>query len=297
MKEKMNQILSRHAKEHSGLLGAAFYDFVSGTEVYAEKDTVFPTASTFKVFLLAELLRQCEAGKHSLQDRVELTGDAKSPGSGVLQCLQNGAKLTLEDYAVLMMILSDNSATDLLYDLVGGENIHTHIVEQACGLSKTRCDLRCKELISLYYQTDDPKFDFSGCPSYRNTPYYLCTPEKNDVTTPAEMLHTLRLMYDGKLCSEWVSSEMIRIMKQCQTNSRIPKLLPDTACVAHKTGTMDRLANDVGIVYTPKGNYALALFYNGNLASEAEYEANNKGMLSDALLAQISRDIYDAFVS
>ena len=85
-------------------------------------------------------------------------------------------------------------------------------------------------------------------------------------------------------------------MKQCQTNSRIPKYLPDGCNAAHKTGTMTRVANDAGIVYTPAGDFILSLFYNGNVASEEEYNANATGRLGDELLANLARDICLAFM-
>ena len=85
-------------------------------------------------------------------------------------------------------------------------------------------------------------------------------------------------------------------MKRCHTNSRIPRHLPKGTEVAHKTGTMDKVANDVGVVYTDKGDYLLCMFYNGNTATREEYDANIKGRLSDNLLADISRDIYAEYV-
>ena len=110
------------------------------------------------------------------------------------------------------------------------------------------------------------------------------------------MMKILRLVYEKKLFTPWVCDEMLKIMKQCQTNTRIPKFLPAGVEVAHKTGTVDRVANDAGIVYTPKGDYILTLFYNGNAASEEEYNKNVNGLMSDSLLAEISRDIYAEYV-
>ena len=66
--------------------------------------------------------------------------------------------------------------------------------------------------------------------------------------------------------------------------------------VAHKTGTLDCLCNDVGVVYTKKGNYLLAMSYNGNVATMEEYALNDRGRNSDALLADISGEIYREFM-
>ena len=110
------------------------------------------------------------------------------------------------------------------------------------------------------------------------------------------MAKVLKMAYDKALFSPWVSEQMIDIMKRCHTNSRIPKELPRDVEVAHKTGTMDKVANDCGIVYTEKGDYMLCLFYNGNTATQEEYDANIKGRFSDGLLAEISKEIYAAYM-
>ena len=89
---------------------------------------------------------------------------------------------------------------------------------------------------------------------------------------------------------------MLDILKKCQTNTRIPKFLPPSVDVAHKTGTLDCLCNDVGIVYTSKGDYLLAMFYNGNVATMEEYAQNDRGRNSDALLADISGEIYEEYM-
>ena len=106
----------------------------------------------------------------------------------------------------------------------------------------------------------------------------------------------LKLIYDKQLYSEAACERMLHILKMCQTNSRIPKHLPPSVEVAHKTGTLDCLCNDVGIVYTKKGNYLLAMFYNGNVATMEEYAKNDRGRNSDALLADISREIYQEYM-
>ena len=201
--------------------------------------------------------------------------------------------LTLLDYARLMMMLSDNSATDYIYGLTGRDNIQKNVIE-AFELTKTKCDYPCKKLINTYFDSSHKKAEGNG--TWRNTDDYLCLTPENDSTSPADMAKVLKLAYEKKLISPWVSEQMIQIMKLCHTNSRIPKDLPRGVKVAHKTGTLDKLANDCGIVYTEKGDYILCLFYNGNTATQEEYDANFKGRMSDGLLARISKDVYDAYI-
>ena len=291
--EAIRAIAEKYDGMTSGDLGLLFADLKTGEAVALNPDKEMPSASTFKVYLLAEFLRQCEAGKYGLMDRHELKEEFYSPGSGVLNDLLPGMNLTLLDYARLMMMLSDNTATDYLFHLTGRDNIKRNVID-AFGLTKTKCDYPCKLLIDTYFDRSHKVME--GVGNWRNTDDYLCRTPENDSTSPADMAKVLKMAYDKTLFSPWVSEQMIDIMKRCHTNSRIPKHLPRGVECAHKTGTMDKVANDCGIVYTEKGDYLLCLFYNGNVASQEEYDANVKGRLSDGLLAEISKEIYEEYM-
>ena len=289
--QAIRAIAEHYQAKATGDLGVAFTDLKTGEGFTINGSKELPTASTFKVYLLAEFLRQCEEGKFALTDRHELKAEFVSPGSGILDELQPGLNLTLLDYARLMMMLSDNTATDYLYHLVGRDHIQKNVIE-GFGLDKTKCDYPCKQLIAAYF---DPSKKLPGESRWLNTEDYLCTAAQNDSTSPENMEKVLRMVYDKALFSPWVSEQMVDIMKRCHTNSRIPKHLPRGIEVAHKTGTMDKVANDCGIVYTEKGDYILCLFYNGNVATAEEYDANVKGSFSDTLLAELSRDIFTEY--
>lgn len=291
--EAIRQIAEKYDAKTTGDLGLLFTDLKTGETVTVNPDKELPAASAFKVFLLAEFLRQCEEGKYNLMDRHELKEEFVSPGSGVLCDLLPGMNLTLMDYARLMMMLSDNTATDYLYSLTGRDNIKKNVID-AFNLTKTKCDYPCKLLIETYFDPAHKKV--AGERNWRNTDDYLCLTPTNDSTSPNDMAKVLKMAYDKVLFSPWVSEQMIDIMKRCHTNSRIPKELPRDVEVAHKTGTMDKVANDCGIVYTEKGDYIICLFYNGNVASQEEYDANIKGRFSDGLLAEISKEIYAAYM-
>ena len=180
-----------------------------------------------------------------------------------------------------------------------GDNIIRNVL-QPLGLENTKCDLSCKELVAACFQTEvgaDLRTCFpNGRPNLRNTPAFIGGLAENDETTPEEVGKMLELLYNGAWQGRESDEQELQILKLCQTNGRIPKYLPKGTAVAHKTGTMDRVVNDVGIVYTPKGDYILTMFYNGNTADEAEYAANPHGHFGEELLAGISRDIYDAYV-
>lgn len=295
--EKIASIAQRYQENTSAYFGFAFKDLNTGKVIDHHGDEAFPTASSYKLFVLAELFRKVHTGECSLLDRIPLTEEVKSEGSGVLQCLGAGLNPTLKDYATLMMIISDNTATDVLFNFLGRDNIKKNVID-ALGLEKTKCDWGCKDLLDHYYSMNGRTFaeiwaeNGNKRPSYRNVEWYKCITEENDQTAPLEAMKMLELVYRGEWVSKEASEGMIAIMKECQTNSRIPRHLPIGVDVAHKTGTLDRLNADIGIVYTAKGDYILCLFYNGNLANEEDYAAN----AGDDYLAALSKEIYEAYM-
>ena len=303
--ERVFAVAEKYQKNTKAPLGFAFKDLVTGKTVSYHGDEPFPTASAYKVFILAELYRKAWAGECDLGQRIELTDDIKSVGSGVLAEMQAGLNPTLRDYAHLMMILSDNTATDVLFRFVGRENIRKNVIEPL-GLKNTKCDWGCNKLCDIYYDMKGRTFRELAAENrnkkdseadYWNSIWYKCITEENDQTSPLEAAKMLELLYRGKWVSPKASTEMLSIMKKCQTNSRIPKYLPDYVEIAHKTGSLGKLNVDIGIVFAePKGAYILCMFYNGNLASREDYDANDRGRVGDAYLADLSGELYKAYM-
>lgn len=299
--EKVMQVAAEFQKNSTAPLGFAFKDLKTGQVISYHGDKPFPTASAYKIYILAELFRKAYAGECSLSDRHPLTEEVKSIGSGVLEQMDPGLNPTLKDYATLMMILSDNTATDFLFNFVGRDNIKKNVID-ALGLVNTKCDWGCARLIDIYYEMNGRNFeqlreDNGGVnPSYHNSKWYQCVTEENDQTAPLEAAKILELLYRGEWVSPEASEGMLAIMKQCQTNTRIPKWLPPDVAVAHKTGSLDKLNVDIGIVYTKKGDYIICMFYNGNLADEAAYNSNDRGRVGDSYLADLSGAIYNAYM-
>jgi len=290
-------IAEKYQSKVTGKLGIGFIDLQTGEKYTLNGTELFPTASVCKVFTLAALYKMVAEGKACDTDRYEMTEDVQVGGSGVLVRLLPGLNPTLYDYAMLMMILSDNTAADFLFRFVGGAEGVTENVLKPLSLDSSKCDLSIKEMFPPCF-SDYTIIQTNGrdrkC--YLRNPGFLCTNEKDDITTVEDIMKIMKMIYDKKLYSGEVCDKMLHILKMCQTNSRIPKYLPPSVDVAHKTGTLDCLTNDVGIVYTQKGNYLLAMFYNGNIASMEEYAQNDRGRNSDALLADISREIYQEFM-
>ena len=118
--EAIKRIAEDWQAKVSGRLCIGITDLQTGEVYTLNGDEKWPTASVFKVFVLAELYRQVTQGKYKITDRFEMTEDVQIGGSGVLVRLMPGLNPTLYDYAMLMMILSDNTAADFLFNFVGG---------------------------------------------------------------------------------------------------------------------------------------------------------------------------------
>ena len=296
MKEKLNQLFEKTAQKGTGLLGIGFKDMTSGEEVYYNGDKVFPLASVYKIFVLCELFRQQKAGTFSFDDRHTLLESEKSIGSGVLELIGEGAVFSMMDLVMLMMAISDNTATKLLQQHTTDEGVTANLIQPLD--MKDTLYLSGAGLCNYYNVTVEEyrKVTSSGGRFHaRNGSYFRCAEPKNRQSSPRDMLKLLSLLQEGKLVDQESDKQILDIMLKCQTNGRIPAKLPAGVRVAHKTGSIDHLTNDCGIVYTDCGNYVLTLFYNGNLASEEEYEGTEWGAVGEPLLAQLSRDIYDIY--
>jgi beta-lactamase class A len=195
-----------------------------------------------------------------------------------------------------MMSISDNTATKLLQQYTSDETVTANIIEPL-GMQDTL--YRSGAGLCNYYNVTVEEYrkvtSSGGRFHARNGSYFRCVEPKNRQSSPRDMLKLLSLLQEGKFIDEETDRKILDIMLKCQTNSRIPAKLPHGVTVAHKTGTIDHLTNDCGIVYTDCGSYVLTLFYNGNLASEEEYEGTSWDAFGTALLAQLSRDIYDIY--
>ena len=296
MLKKLQELFERTAQKGTGLLGIGFKDMNTGEEVYYNGDKVFPLASVYKIFVLCELFRMQKEGTFSFADRHTLLESEKSIGSGILELIGEGAVFSMMDLIMLMMSISDNTATRLLQQYTSDETVTANIIEPL-GMQDTL--YRSGAGLCNYYNVTVEEYrkvtSSGGRFHARNGSYFRCVEPKNRQSSPRDMLKLLSLLQKGKFIDKETDRKILDIMLKCQTNSRIPAKLPNGVTVAHKTGTIDHLTNDCGIVYTDCGSYVLTLFYNGNLASEEEYEGTSWDAFGTALLAQLSRDIYDIY--
>lgn len=297
---RIRELFRQFGESTSAPSGLGFIDLKTREECFLNPDRVMPAASTYKVFLLMELFLQVQKGRVSLDDTMTLTDEDKSVGTGVLYSMGSGLELTVRDIAVLMISISDNTAADMLYRLLTPEAVRKDIID-SLGLSSTHIRGRSRDMIvQMYGRPVDLKE--SSEDYFRNG--YVTEASAGQIdgssgncTSARDLSRAFLEIYDGTLFTVFSREEMLRILQLCQTNERLPKRLPAEVRTAHKTGSLDRITNDAGIIFTPYGPYILTMLVNGNLAVPAEYEKNAGRRLSDPLLAALSEKIYSTFVT
>ena len=229
------------------------------------------------------------AGRIDLGERVTYRGQTKVAGSGVLQYLDDGLNPTLRDLSILMMSVSDNTATDLLFDRVGKDRIEKTM--DCLGLSSIRAPFDIREMLMELVDMDHSRpggYDELRrlLRSSSGSGGRSMIPEQADRSTPADMCRLLELVETRAILNPEACDAIVELMKRIQSGARIPGLLPKGTVVAHKTGSYRRLRNDVGIVYAPNGPYVVALFAR---------ELPRDNIEDDEALARISLAVYEEF--
>ncbi len=289
--------IKKVAKAFEGKLGVAVKHLGTGEEAFVNGNDLFPTASVFKVPVIVELYRQVESGRIRLNRKITLKEYDKVPGSGVLRELNPGLMITVQDLATLMIIISDNTATDIIFNLVGKENINKTL--RKLGLEKTKVVANCRDLLFGLYGLDDINPEERTIELFRrrtrsrsfNPNSWTLRVENNNVTTPREMLRLLEMIESGEAASQASCNAIIETMKKCQTdNCRIPKYLPRNKVeMARKTGNLPGIRPDVGIIYLlDKGEcYILCCF---TMDAADDYAA-------EEAIAAVSKLVYDHFTA
>ncbi len=248
-----------------GSMGLAAIHLESGRTAFLNPDESFPMASTYKVPIAVELLRRVDEGEFTLDRMVELDPSDLSPGSGTLSRLFDdpGVSLSILNLMELMLLISDNSATDLCLRAAGGGERVTERMREL-GVEGIHVARSTADLITDYVGADDlPPRDERTRATY--TEHYGRVPDDmreqarnrfesdvRDTATPRGMADLLQKIWNSDGLSSESRDLLIDIMERCETGAgRIKGRLPAGTVVAHKTGTIGRTTNDVGIITLP----------------------------------------------
>jgi beta-lactamase class A len=209
-------------------------------ETYAiNGDERVRTASTIKVAVMVEAFARVAEGKAKWTDEVVLTKKAKYSGSGILFELNDGLRLTLRDAVNLMMILSDNTATNLVLDVLTTDAVNARM--ESLGFKQIKINRRIGSggESAAGKDPDNKRFGLG-------------------FATSREMVLLLEKLERGEVISRAASKEMIDLMKREQFHFAIGRSMPDLS-LATKYGALDRLRSAVGIIYAKKGKIAMAI--------------------------------------
>jgi beta-lactamase class A len=233
----MEESIRTIVRETDAVVGVGILDLTDQRSFYLNADAVYPTASTIKIAVLGELYSQHErAGSGGrgakLGDLYTVNAKDSVGGEGVLGAMTPGvSRLTNRDLATLVVSLSDNSATNVLIDRVGADNINAWL--ERLGLKETR----------LRRHMMDVNAAREG---------------RENTATPRELVMMLSALHGGRAFTKATTDEFFQMLSM-QKSSYIPRLLPADLTIANKPGNLDGVRNDAGIVFVPGRPFAIAV--------------------------------------
>ena len=231
-KKKIEKIIS----QVEGNVCINFYDLNKNNGFSVNGDKKVLSASMIKLLILAELMKKIFENKFSLSDTVMMANFMKIGGDGVLKELNTGHHFTLKELATLMIIVSDNQATNILIDFLGMENINQ--LGKELGLKESFLGRKMMD-------TEARKNGYDN---------YTCA---DDISL------LLKLIYQEKLINKEASQLMLDILLRQQQGERLQRYLPSDIKIAHKCGDLDNLENDGGIIWLGDRAYILVVLTNG----------------------------------
>jgi beta-lactamase class A len=239
------------------------------------------TASTIKMAIMGAVFDTVARGQAKWTEPLTVTAAEKVSGSGIVASeISDGVQLPLRDLVHLMIVLSDNTATNMVLERITVDAVNRYL--DGIGIRTTRSLRKIRgdgtELKAASGWSAAGKLP-------ENQKYGI------GVSTPRDMVAILEKLERGELVSPDASREMIAILKRCQDNTGIRRRMGDLP-VANKTGALDALRSDLGIVYSKSGRIAMAITVDG--MPKADYSAENAGSL---LIADLARILVDGLAS
>lgn len=268
--------LDELAHGFSGKTALFVRDIASGEQITRDPDTVVPTASCIKLFVLMELVRRVAAGDFTLEQKIPVLATQQAGGSGVLKDLSAGIELPLRDVGALMVVLSDNTATNMLVDLLGLEAINRMI--RGLGLAQT----------TMFNKVD---FDAIGDDVRRFA-----------VSTAGEFGVALERIATGAFVDRRSCDTIIDIMERQQYLDLLPRYLPynpyarelkapQALRIANKTGFYMGVRCDAALLFLPKRTLVAVAFTRDS--KDLTFNMDNENAV---FLGRVGRAIYDYFV-
>lgn len=256
--DELGERLRIVASSYRGEVGIYLKDLSSGKTWEYNADRLFRSASLIKLPIMIAVMSKIDKKEASFDMELEINDDDRMSGSGSLKWARTGTRVSLLEIIYRMITESDNTATKLLIDHFGIDYFESAF--KVMGLSYTNIT---EEGMSLT----------SG------------RVKKENYTTPREMAWILEKIYKKEMVSKSMSELMLDILKRNRNYSRIRKGVPMTWEVGHKTGLLRKSCSDVGIVFSPNGDYILAILID-------DVPSYKSGKEFIAKIAKITSDYY-----
>ena len=242
----------------------------SGASYALRGDERVRTASTIKLAIMAAAFQAVQEGKVQWMDLSTLYDADKIHGSGVIgNEFTEGDRLPLVDLVHLMIVVSDNTATNLVLDRITADYVNDYVdrlgLKQTRSLRKVGSNVKDAGVSRAGHDPANQRFGMG-------------------VSTSHEMVELLEKMERGEVVSAEASKEMIKILKRCQNRDGIARRMGEVP-VASKYGALDHLRSDVGIVYSKRGRIAIAITCDD--LPKVDWSSDNAGLLMIARLSQI----------
>lgn len=289
-----------HSKATNGTVGVGIIHLESGKELYYNPSEKFPMASCVKIPVAVELMSLVDKGALHLDDRVALQESDLCPGSGRIKYrFAPGAKLSLDYLLENMLTISDNTATDIIFRVVGGPSKVDGCMEEL-GLKGISVDRPIFIVLGNCWGVTDLDEDEPAPSEAINAKMNRLTKSERikarkdfindtrDTATPEDMAQLLKKLWKREILSENSSEHLLDVMGRVKGDHRIKGLLPPGTKVYHKTGTITGGLSDIGIIELPgnAGHVVVVVFVKGLESSTSR---------SDRAMALIARDAYDYF--
>ena len=285
-----------------GEVGVSMVHLQSGRSVHVNGARAFPLASVMKVPVAVHILKLVDEGTLSLSQTVTLTEADIYPemGGPMDNHLSAGSAINVRDLLHMMITVSDNNATDILVKLGGGTEAVTQRMQQM-GINDVRVDRYIWELLANYYghpASQQQPIDGAGYAALANTsrPPALrrqhmdaWNADPRDTGSTAAIATLLQRAWQGRLLSESSTAVLKTIMGQTRTGAgRLRGVLPPNTPVAHKTGTVGDVINDVGVISLPDGK--------GEVVVAVLMESTADTATRERTIANLARAAHDYFL-
>lgn len=294
---------ARIAASSDGKVGVAAVHLGTGESAYLNPGEPYPMASTYKVAIAAKLLQRVDAGELTLGQMADIKPGDLSPGSGMMsqRLTKPGVQLSIANLLDLMLVISDNSATDKCLELAGGKDaVNVRLAE--LGVRGVRVDRSTRQLIADYLGLKKlPPREISNLEEFgklneenddksREKAAKKFAKDPQDTATPEGMARLLQEIWAGDALSIASTQLMKDTMTACETGLlRIRGMLPPGTPVADKTGTIGGATNDVGVITLPDGGGEVAIVV---FVKDSERPVADR----EKVIAQVSRAAHDYFL-